>query len=216
MNDQDRCFLYSANGQGYIAEALQASSITKAYCTNIPITLCADRKLPPGPNAFDRTIIRNGTETENAQRFLFKIRSILGAKIERTIFLDTDAACVSDRAESLFRLLNHFDIAVAHARTRTVGQAIREIPRCFPEFNTGVIAFRNTKKVKDVLRRWEDLYRSRWIDHPHDQGAFRYALYFSGLRIATLPPEYNNRTENKGNCIIWHSRRLFRYFNLAR
>lgn len=213
MINQSKSYLYSASGKRYVDEAVKASSITKHYCRSIPIFLCADRQPAPGPNAFEQVIVRKSTDAEKENRFLYKIHSIAAAEeTDRTVYLDTDAVCLKQKAESLFDLLAGFDVAVAHAPTRTVGETNREIPACFPEFNTGVIAFRKSDKVRQTFRKWEELYLSGWIKHPHDQGAFRHALYFSELRIATLPPEYNNRRRRKGNCVIWHNRQLFEYF----
>ena len=76
------------------------------------------------------------------------------------------------------------------------------VPKCFPEFNSGVIAFK--KSSMTTFEKWLDIYTSEPVKP--DQPAFRKAVYLSHLRVATLTPEYNNRTPKKNNCFIWHNR----------
>jgi len=47
--------------------------------------------------------------------------------------------------------------------------------------------------VNQVFEEWERIFRSHLNENPHifDQGALRQALYYSDVKLATLPFEYN-------------------------
>src|SRR5262249_8973687 len=47
--------------------------------------------------------------------------------------------------------------------------------------------------VGTFLAEWERIYSNNLINHAHDQGAFRYLLLHSRIRLYILPPEYNYR-----------------------
>jgi hypothetical protein len=144
--------------------------------------------------------------------YLSRIPILEASPYERTLFLDSDTYVCGDLA-GLFALLDEFDIALAHAPIRAI-YAIEGVPDSFPEFNAGVILYRGSDRVKAAFRDWADRFARfqeqrdrgeiRWLRpegkriHTHDQGSLRAALYRSGLRIATLPPEYNCRFTQPG------------------
>ncbi|MDX2099463.1 MAG: hypothetical protein SFW36_16915, partial [Leptolyngbyaceae cyanobacterium bins.59] len=120
-----------------------------------------------------------------------------------TLALDTDTYICHDITD-LFRLLERFDIAAAHAPVRLSPQAgdfsqtyqNDEIPEGFPEMNCGCILFKKTKQVEDFFADWLHLYQAQIqqaVQPSHDQASFRAALYKSDLKIGILPPEYNCR-----------------------
>ncbi len=113
---------------------------------------------------------------------------------------------VGDSRE-FFSLLERFDLAAVHAPYRAQYQ-ICEVPDCFPELNTGVLLFRQSAQTGLLFEQWAQIYREdgkkplNWFFpggaslYRHaipNQPSFRRALYESGLRIATSPPEYNCR-----------------------
>lgn len=69
-----------------------------------------------------------------------------------------------------------------------------------------------------MLQSWKDMYLNHEFQHPHDQGAYRYLMYFSDLRIATLPEEYNYRgTVWRKDTVILQNRDLLpEYLNSKR
>jgi hypothetical protein len=112
-----------------------------------------------------------------------------------------------DDSRELFSLLERFDLAAVHAPYRAQYQ-VCEVPDCFPEFNAGVLLFRKSEQTELLFERWVQIYRedglkplnwlfpggASWYRHAiPNQPSLRRALYESGLRIATLPPEYNCR-----------------------
>ena len=103
----------------------------------------------------------------------------------------------------MFRVLERFDIAVAHAQHRGAGNLKPwriVLPDAYPEYNSGVVLYRSTPAVIQFLEDWGKHFRTDWIETgmrneqmEHDQTPLRELLWLSDLRIATLPPEYNVR-----------------------
>jgi hypothetical protein len=125
-----------------------------------------------------------------------KVCALAHTPYEQTLFLDTDTY-LCDRVDELFDLLNAFDVAVAHDpnryQTEDVGPG--DIPRAFPELNTGVMVYRSqSDAVQDLMQAWRTCYRetASTIDY-RDQPSFRKAAYESDIRLSILPPEYNCR-----------------------
>jgi hypothetical protein len=85
-------------------------------------------------------------------------------------------------------------MAIAHAPNRWRFEI--DVPDAFPEYNTGVILFKNTELVRNLLVDWYELFTSQLDANSissQDQPSFRYLLYKSDIRFATLTPEYNCR-----------------------
>jgi hypothetical protein len=136
---------------------------------------------------------------------------------QRVLLLDTDTRVCGPIGE-VFALLDAFEVAAAHAPIRLgPGQPaslIARAPRAFPELNTGVIAYRSTKRVAALFDRWwslhVDILRSENSNAVGDQATFRVAVYESNLRFTVLPPEFNCRftmpTYVQGPVRILHGR----------
>ena len=114
---------------------------------------------------------------------------------DKTIYFDTDTYVVSDISE-IFDILNNYDMALAQAPER-VSHQIEGIPQCFPEYNTGVIAFNNNRRVNEVLNQWKEIYENR--QENEDQPAFRKAVFENDVKVTVLPNEYNCRWPLAGN-----------------
>ena len=116
-----------------------------------------------------------------------RIMNLIKTPYEYTIYLDSDTFATRPVLDDIFNLLKTFDIAMCH--TAAISEAYgREIPSTFPEYNCGLIAYRKSK-CQDLLKNWLELYSAQMSGH--DQGTFRQALFHSGLRIATMPQQYN-------------------------
>ncbi|MFB6295148.1 MAG: hypothetical protein ABEI97_05285, partial [Candidatus Nanohaloarchaea archaeon] len=99
------------------------------------------------------------------------------------------------------------DIAAAYKPTRH-SQYIdpdvfeTDVTRAFPEFNCGVILYRDNERVQEFMDEWERRYRefleSREDVAANDQPFFSEALYRSDVRFATLTTEYNCNYANLG------------------
>lgn len=223
-----KAIIYSAHGEKYLKESINFANETRKSITDetsliLHTSTCTDLSFLNN-SPFDTVITEEMDEVFIKNKYGFKIQGMIHAcenlDFDQFLFLDTDARLMKPDALEIFELLDQFDIAVAHAPMRHVffhspklrdasshpkNEVCPNIPLCFPEFNTGVILF---KKTCDLLfKKWQELYLTNFVKHPHDQGAFRRAIYFSSLRIATLAPEYNDR-RNRIGCFISHQRKI--------
>jgi hypothetical protein len=180
--------LYVATGARFIKEAIASAESAREHMPSIPIALFTDQSCEAG--MFDYI-----EKVESPEYYVTdKIRPLRSTPFQKTLFLDTDTIVCRDFSE-IFTLLDRFELAaVPDVRG---GWYPSECNRVFPEFNTGVIAYRKTEAVLDTFRNWEAIYESQLnsdIQPPHDQPSFRDAVYRSPVQFVMLPFEYNLRT----------------------
>jgi hypothetical protein len=198
MSSPSRGIIYIATGQKFVEEACRSAASVKNCMPDISITIFSDVAQSPG--LFDQ-VLHISSPTYG---FEDKVINIAKSPYQETLYLDADTYLVDDSRE-LFTLLEKFDLAAAHAPYRADYQ-VKEVPDSFPEFNLGVILFRNSEQTKGLFERWAQIYREDRLkpqnflfpkeesgDGLTDQPSFRRAIYESGLKIATLPSEYNCR-----------------------
>jgi hypothetical protein len=168
----------------YVDLAARAAASVKRCCPGLPVDLYTDRAhdLP----VFDRVHV-----LENPW-FRSKIDALLGARFERTLYMDADILALADFRD-VFQLLERFDIALAHDwyRNSPLHHTFwrKELPPAFPQFNGGLIALRRTPATTAFLEAWRAAVQA--TDTGRDQISLRELLWDSDLRIATLPEEYN-------------------------
>lgn len=178
--------LYVATGERFVRRAERSAQSLRQVLPGVPIALASDREKP---GAFDL-----GLRVPAGDGYRAKILAMRETPFERTLFLDADTYVVGDLA-CVFELLEHFDMALAHAPVH-VTLPLDDVPDAYPEFNTGVIAFRRSPSVRAVLDEWLLEYdRLQPFDPPSkDQPSFRRVSFRArGLRVATLTPEFNLR-----------------------
>lgn len=198
--------IYIATGREFIRDACRSASSLKNANPNISVSLFASEAVHD--RLFDQIFVLTNTSFS----YIDKVTNMYSSPYDYTLFLDVDTH-VCDNISDLFKLLESFDIAIAHASNRISRGArylIQDVPESFVELNTGVILFKKSRSVENLFVCWREFYLSdieyysesslsnndepNWkLRFPHDQPAFREALYKSKLRIATLPPEYNCR-----------------------
>jgi len=187
--------IYIATGDVYMSEAKRSAKSVQRELPNVDTTIFTDIK--DVPDIFDNQVFLENPDHSN----LDKVNNINRSPYDRTIFLDTDTYLVDrEGITDLFELLEKFDFAACHGLGRRLEVTSDEdnipevsVPDSFAWFNSGVLAFRDNKKVNDALRRWREIFLSHRNVNSEvlDQGALREALYYSDARIATLPFEYN-------------------------
>lgn len=200
MSTSTRGIIYIVTGQKFLEEACRSAASVKRCMPDIPITILSD--VPVRSPLFEQ-VVRIANPTHGPED---KIRYLAHSPYEETLYLDSDTYMTEDSRE-VFALLERFDLAAVHAPYR-VQYRVCEVPDCFPELNSGVIAFRKSEAVRLCLDQWLQIYRSdqrKSVDWLFSGGAawyrralpnqpsFRRAVYESGLRITVLPPEYNCR-----------------------
>ncbi len=190
---ESRGIIYIATGRTFIDEALISLKSVKKQMPDVPVSLFSDvEELVSSPPAGVDSVILLENVTRSCRD---KIRPLAISPYDRTIFLDTDTFLCRP-VYDLFEMLDRFDIALAQAPDR-YQYNLPDLPDCFTELNSGVIAFRKTPTVVDLLKRWEETY-NRMLgqddDSYRDQHSLREALYRSKVHFFVLPPEYNFRT----------------------
>jgi hypothetical protein len=193
--------LYICTGEKYIRAAMRSALTVRKFCPGLPIHLYADWQ--DHGFDFDRSLhpFTSVGKIENPHART-KVDYMALTPFERTLYLDTDTALNAD-IRDMFRVLERFDIALAHAHHRGPGNLKPwrlELPDAFPEYNSGVILYRSSPATLRCLADWGHHFGSDWVEAglrneqlKHDQTPLRELLWLSDLRIATLPPEYNVR-----------------------
>jgi hypothetical protein len=179
--------IFITSGEPYTLAACEAARSIRATSPGLAIDLfTAEQEVPVA--LFDQV-----HKIENPHRRA-KLDYLYQTRFARTLYLDADTRVVADISE-MFQVLDRFDIALAHAHARN-REAVRAvwrtaIPDSFPQFNAGVILYRSTPRVVNLLKDWQASYRSAGFRK--DQVVLRELLWVSDLRICVLPPEYNVR-----------------------
>lgn len=187
--------VYVASGQSYINKAINSAESIRQYHSQIPITLLTDESC--NPDIFTNTIKINYNINEKGDSILDKNHILY----DKTLFLDADTRVCGDISD-IFDMLDRFHIVAAQNEARSwYHSSIYEendidIPEPFPEYNTGVVGYRNSEQVRSLFESWSNYYTA--LDYDRNQPAFRLALYESEIPIGTLPPEYNFMTHTVG------------------
>lgn len=181
----DRGILYFAKGSPFVEEATVSARQTKSVMPDCPITIVADRE--PADDCFDRVLL---DETDFLKRD--KPKAMQRTPYERTLYLDTDIYLERPVWE-LFDILEDFDVAIRPDRNlahipKDADAPVDGVPPGVPEFNGGVIAYRDAPSVMEFLADWESRCRP---GHDWDQRTLRPALYHSDTRICPLEHRYN-------------------------
>ncbi len=190
--------VYVATGEKYLTECIQSAKSAKKVMPDIPISLWSDKKPGSDSDCFDDVFILANPKYS----FFDKIEPLTKTKYEKNLFVDTDTFFMHSVYE-ISLLLDQFELAYCHAPRRVSpwDKNLKQIPICFPEPNTGVIAYRRNEKVINVFLDWLRIYNEQMdSDDPpvHDQPAFREAIFLSEVHSTVLPPEYNFRTVYPG------------------
>jgi hypothetical protein len=202
INYDNKGILYIASGSKYIDEVCRSAQSLKTT-DDIQCTLITDTEVEC--NHLDEVIIKDPPEQMTGE--LFKLSNMDESPYEKTLFLDSDTY-INKSIIDMFRILDHFDLAAAHAPKRNTDR-VSQLPAWFPEYNTGVL-FYNKGPMNDFAKGWESNYRE--LNHTNDQLSFRKTLFQKDeLQFFTLLPEHNSRTNFPGyldkDLKILHERR---------
>jgi len=189
----ERGVVYAATGERFVEEARQSAASLTDQHPDMPVTLFTDRAVDT--DCFDDVVVFD----DPAYDYLDKIRAVSRTPYDETLFLDTDTYIAGD-ITPVFDFLERFDIAASYIPGHWSNlepdwdeQGFDpDIPAVLPEFNTGVIVYRDTDELQDAVDQWTDLY-FEYGEMMHDQPGFRLTMYRSDLHLGVLPPEYNCR-----------------------
>jgi hypothetical protein len=183
----------------YTQLLLNSAASLKRVMPNLPITVFSQFPIE-SPN-FERVIRVEGSEDGFYDKTVFFQQT----PYERTLFVDADIYFV-DPVSELFSILEYFDFAATHEEYLNTDWWNRyprpDIPASFPEFNTGILAYKQSPRMDSLLKDWSSLYKSFIATHPgekiNDQPFFRAAVYSNEARFATLTREYNCKFRGQG------------------
>jgi len=120
---------------------------------------------------------------------------MLRSPFEKTLHLDTDTYIATDCSD-VFEALDLFEVGVVHDPWRS-DLKVETLPQSLPTLNGGVIAYRRTPAVIEMLESWPRIHQEKFAAHTkQNQPSLREAVYRSKARVLILPPEYNLR--------VWH------------
>ena len=180
-----RGILYIASGEKYIQESHHAARRAQKV-TDLPISIVADREIEE--ELYDDVIIDDNPDYGVSD----KARNLLKSPYDKTIYMDSDTFVI-DNISDLYDCLNHGPLAVAldpHEGSLYSGEyeIDQEIPKSFPEYQTGVIVYRQTPPVNEFINDWISRHRS---PNSPDQLSFRNTLYTHNINISIFPSRYN-------------------------
>lgn len=192
-----RGVVYTAIRPQFVEEARISALSLRRFLPTIRILLFTDSP-PTDEGPFDE--VRTLKERQPTAH-LDKLACMINSPFSETLFLDTETYICGSPIE-LFDLLDRFDMAMALERRYVdflpEGAAV---PAAFPEYNQGVIAYRQSPEMRAVFKKalaWSHDFTARTHQTVGDQVGMRIALYESALRIAVIPQEYNCRFHSFG------------------
>ncbi len=143
---------------------VSAASLRRAM-PQLPITVFS--QFPVHSSLFDQVI----TVQAGQNGFFDKAAFLRKSPYNQTLFLDADTVILGP-VTALFSLMERFDCAATHEEYRNTdwsGQyPRRDIPECFPEFNTGVLMMQRSQRMDDALQEWETLYAAHLRAKPDE------------------------------------------------
>lgn len=181
----DRGILYVAIGESYLQDANQAAA-RASRVTDLPISIVAHREVEN--EIYDEVIV-----DENPQYSVGdKSKNLLKTPYDETLYLDVDTYLIDDVVE-LFGWLERAPLAVTldpHEGSLHSGDydIDDDIPMSFPEYQTGVIVYRQSPIVNEFISDWVESHRGS--SYP-DQLSFRETLYKGKIEIGIFPGRYN-------------------------
>lgn len=183
--------LLIATNEGFIGASNALARSVRKVMPDIAIDIHCDQ-----PGFLERELYDDVQIIEDPHR-RSKVDRLPLTRFDRTLYLDSDIRVIEDISE-MFRLLDRFDLAIAHAHARhrkeTLTKWRNDLPESFPQYNGGVILYHSAKKeVLDFMRHWQRVFHES--EFRKDQVTLRELLWETDLRLHTLPPEYNVRYE---------------------
>ncbi|MAB57127.1 MAG: hypothetical protein CL524_06205 [Aequorivita sp.] len=182
-------FLYVANRPKFLNEILISVKSLKRF--NVaPVCLVCTEELRTNEilEKFDIVIVDDMLKNYT---YLAKIIGMQKSPFQRTIFLDSDTF-ITDSISELFELLDFVDFATTiESKIHSFQNRVVKYQGVFPEFNSGVIVYRNSNTMKKVLQDWLEYCQQKKIKI--DMPGLREAVLmnFESIRFSVLPNCYN-------------------------
>lgn len=202
--------MYIGTDRFYLEQAIESVKTLKET-NDIPASIVISEELEchDGLELFDSVIALDNTYDDLRD----KIYNFSRSPYDRTIYLDGDTYIIGDISD-VFDILDRVDIAAVMSPVMYTVD-IPDIPNCFPKMNTGVVAYKSSPEVDEMLNLWKQFLKRQMetgrpmegesIGHPnynsleelssfgnmYGEVPFREAVYKSTVDWSFLPPEYN-------------------------
>lgn len=201
--------IYIATGEDFVRESVASAKQLNQVMPDISVTLIAD--YDPESEYFDNVKIISDPEYD----FSDKISNLSNTPYDKTLYLDSDIY-IHKPIYDLLNILDRFDMALAldaHQQP-AIPDPDYGAPDIYgefdpiPEFNTGLLAYKDTEAVAHCLNVWEDAYdaETHWAGQP----SFIPGFHESNVRICPLPRRYNFipgvRNSVSGTVKVFHNR----------
>jgi len=187
----------SFHSKKYLKEVMRSVRSLRRHNSGLSVTLFTD--IPYGVDMSLFNDVRPIKAPPRGKELGAKIVAMQGAPYDRFLFLDGDTHICGNLSE-MFGVLDGYDIAMAMAPRRTDPSGLAAygelIPEWFPEPNTGVALCKKGPGLDNLLRECSSMYAmlGKWNDQISVRVALYHEIFERGLRLYTLPPEYNCRT----------------------
>jgi hypothetical protein len=176
--------------------ALRMMTSAKKYMPDIPIALCASKRIGPE----DVLLVQPDSDV-GGRRAKLRAYELAPAEWQSVLYLDADTEIVAPVYPFFKWIEDGWELVIC----RDVGETLHSFQRknnlrelvqveqavgtlYALQFNGGVWAFRRCEAVKGFMERW----RREWEVHAQrDQGALIRALYANPLRVFVLGNEWN-------------------------
>jgi len=212
-----RAIVWLCWGEDFIREAVESARSAAAIdADRILITDAAGAALAQSHAAFTSIVPTGLVHGNNLEKS--RLIELLPTGYETFLYLDTDTRIVGDIGLGFAKAERH-GIAMAPAPNynlpeffnfASIMRPIGVEPADQIMYNSGVIFFRLTPMIRQVLERWRKLCAECGgpNDFPRDQPFLTLALEQLGVTPYALSPLYNYRGLGEyavGNIRIWHS-----------
>ncbi len=187
-------YLYIANGEQYLNEAVVSATSLRKVDSNAHVTLLTSMDV--SSDLFDSIVYRPLNIANWQEGLLYKTRYMYEVSpYKRTFFVDSDTY-FCDNCRELFDILEYYDVCLCHTpndagRIKVKNNKVLE--GYFP-YNTGVMLFKKNRKNRKLFKSWFAFYKLKIKEYLTDQTAFNEALLYSRSRLYVLQNIYNART----------------------
>ena len=187
----------------YDPAVISAKSVKK-HIPDMNITLFTNLKsISEFDKVFDNIIMVDELETHH-MIWQKKWEYMLLSPYYITLHLDADTyAC--DNFSEVFTMMDYFDMAIPMS-PYYFSRSKMGVQECYPELAGGMFVFKKNSKTEMFINDMIEELKNRrryYTDEPY----IRKLLYYSDIRYAVLPMEYN--------CVITHPGYLFGKIKIA-
>lgn len=177
-----RGFIYATTGEAYDILARRSARTLRAVMPDAQIDLFTSGDI-------DDPVFDQIHKLNHPGKFP-KVEALGRSRFRTSILFDADIVPLADVSE-LFGSVRgaHLAMTMGISRPKHLHTWQRDIPLFRPVPNSGVIVFRNGRRVRQLSRAW--MRAMTLVDPPADQVPLRRLIGDLGLRVTWLPPEYN-------------------------